>query len=132
MTSPPRIERETPRGKRRPNPRRAAKHLEFIRLLPCVICGRRPAQAAHVRNGTDGGTGLKPSDRYSLPLCFIHHDAQHATGELTFWAFYRVDPVDCASRLWTVSGQIEAGERIVFRARQAINLRRAIASDRRS
>jgi hypothetical protein len=52
-----------------------------------------------------------------------HHDAQHAHGELTFWSHYGIDPVDQALRLWTVSGDVEAGERIVFRARQAINLR---------
>src|SRR6266702_2644118 len=120
----PRISRSVPVSKRRADPRRAAQHLAFVRLLPCVICSIRPSQAAHVRRGTDGGMGMKPSDKYSTPLCAAHHDAQHASGEITFWSFYGIDPVDCASRLWTVSGDLEAGERIVFRARQAIALRR--------
>jgi hypothetical protein len=34
----------------------------------------------------------------------------------------RIDPLSVALRLWTVSGNTEAGERIVFRARQQINL----------
>jgi hypothetical protein len=34
----------------------------------------------------------------------------------------RIDPLNVALRLWTVSGDIEAGKRIVFRARQHINL----------
>jgi hypothetical protein len=34
----------------------------------------------------------------------------------------RIDPLDVAFRLWTISGDITAGERIVFRARQKINL----------
>ena len=110
-----RIDRIFPQWRRKPNPKRNAQHLAYIRQLPCMVCGSRPVEAAHVRRGTDGGTGTKPSDRYSLPLCRPHHDAQHAHGELTFWAHYRIDPVDQALRLWTVSGDVEAGERIVFR-----------------
>jgi hypothetical protein len=128
MTRPPRIAREVPRGKRVSNTRLRPKHLEFIRALPCVTCGIRPTQcfaseAAHVRIGTDGGVALKPSDRYAVPLCRVCHDTQHAHGELTFWAHFGIDPLNVALRLWTISGDIEAGERIVFRARQAIGLR---------
>ncbi len=124
MTNPPRITRTVTRGKRQPNPKRRAQHLAFVRQLPCVACGMRGySEAAHVRTGTDGGTGTKPSDRYSLPLCAVCHAWQHTIGELTFWAELGIDPLNVALRLWTVSGEIEAGERIVFRARQAIGLR---------
>jgi hypothetical protein len=34
----------------------------------------------------------------------------------------RIDPLNVALRLWTVSGDINAGERIVFRARQRTDL----------
>jgi len=34
----------------------------------------------------------------------------------------RIDPLNVAFRLWTISGDIKAGERTVFRARQKINL----------
>jgi len=92
--------------------------------LACVACGKHPpSEAAHVRNGTDGGIGLKPSDRYSLPLCRACHAKQHRLGELTFWSALRIDPLNTALRLWTVSGSLaDGGERIVFRARQQINL----------
>lgn len=123
MRPDPRITHMFPAWKRKPNPKRALQHLAFIRLLPCMICGVRPAQAAHVRRGTDGGIGTKPSDKFSLPLCAIHHDAQHANGELSFWSHYRIDPIDQALRLWTISGNLEAGERIVFRAHQSISLK---------
>jgi hypothetical protein len=124
VTHPPRIPRDVPRGQRKPNLRVRAQHLAFIRMLPCVACGRKgPSEAAHVRCGTDGGTGIKPSDRYSVSLCRGCHDTQHAWGELSFWAAKRIDPLDVALRLWTVSGDVEAGERIVFRARQNIGLR---------
>jgi hypothetical protein len=74
-----------------------------------------------VRCGTDGGTGYKPSDRYSVPLCTACHAEQHR-GELSFWAALGIDPLNVALRLWTVSGDLSAGERVVFRARQGIDL----------
>lgn len=126
--TPPRIPHDVPKPKRRPNLRRNSHHLAFIRGLPCIACGRAPpSQAAHVRVGTDGYAAGKPSDRFSLPLCGGVegcHAKQHRIGELTFWSALRVDPLDAASRLWTVSGDAEAGQRIVFRANQTINLRK--------
>jgi hypothetical protein len=47
---------------------------------------------------------------------------QHEFGELRFWSTLRIDPLNVALRLWTASGDINAGERIVFRARQRIDL----------
>jgi hypothetical protein len=50
---------------------------------------------------------------------------QHWGGELTFWSALRIDPLNVALRLWTVSADVEAGERTVFWARQRINLAKA-------
>src|SRR5215469_9157846 len=109
--------------KRKPDPRRSRQHLAFVRQLPCVVCGKAaPSEAAHVRSGLDGAAGLKPSDRYSLSLCSDCHALQHQFGELTFWSTVRIDPFNVAFRLWTISGDLKAGERIVFRARQLIDL----------
>ena len=118
-----RIARIVARGKPKPNPRRRTQHLAFVRQLPCVACGKAaPSEAAHVRSGSDGGAGMKPSDRYSLPLCTDCHAIQHEFGELTFWSVLRIDPLNAALRLWAVSGDVQAGERVVFRARQLMNL----------
>jgi len=78
-----------------------------------------------VRSGSDAGAGMKPSDRYSVSLCTSCHALQHEFGELRFWSVVRIDPLNVAFRLWTVSGDIKAGERVVFRARQQINLMKA-------
>jgi hypothetical protein len=122
----PRIPRTIARSKPKPNLRSRVAHLAFVRQLPCVACGKAaPSDAAHVRTGTDGGTGIKPTDRYTVPLCAACHAKQHRVGELTFWSALRIDPVDVASRLWTISADVEAGERTVFRARQSINLAKA-------
>ena len=119
----PRISRTVAHPKPKPDFRRRVQHLAFIRLLPCVACGKvAPSEAAPVRTATDGGVGMKPGDRYAIPLCTACHAKQHRVGELTFWSALRFDPLNVALRLWTVSSDIEAGERTVFRARQRINL----------
>jgi hypothetical protein len=78
-----------------------------------------------VRTGTNSGFGTKPGDRYAVPLCTGCHAKQHRIGELSFWSTLRIDPVNVALRLWTVSADLKAGERAVFRARQQIDLAKA-------
>ena len=78
-----------------------------------------------MRTGTDGGVGVKPGDRYAIPLCTACHTKQHRIGELTFWSALRIDPLNVALRLWTVSGDEKGGARTVFRARQQIDLWKA-------
>ena len=122
----PRISRTVAHPNPKPDFRRRVQHLAFIRLLPCVACGKAaPSEAAHIRTGTDGGVGMKPGDRYAIPLCTVCHTKQHRVGELTFWSALRFDPVNVALRLWTISADVTAGERTVFRARQGINLAKA-------
>ena len=103
---------------------RSPKHLAFIRELRCVSCHKwPPSEPAHVRIMGDGGMGRKPSDSFVVPLCASVlgregcHAKQHRVGERTFWANSRIDPHKLAEALWNVSGDIEAGNRIVFRAR---------------
>lgn len=65
---------------------RDSKHLKFIRSLPCCVCLKTfTVQAAHIRKGNDGGTGLKPPDCYTVPLCSECHIKQHTKGEISFW-----------------------------------------------
>jgi hypothetical protein len=122
----PRIPRTVTRNKPKPNSQRRGQHLAFVRQLPCVACGKAaPSEPAHVRTGTDGGVGIKPGDRYAVPLCTACHAKQHRVGELSFWSALRIDPLNVAFRLWIVSADLEAGERTVFRARQHIDLAKA-------
>jgi hypothetical protein len=122
----PRIPRSVAHRKPKPDVRRRVQHLVFVRQLSCVACGKAaPSEPAHLRTGTDGGVGMKPGDRYAVPLCAACHAKQHRVGELTFWSALRFDPLNVALRLWTVSADLAAGERIVFRARQRIDLAKA-------
>ena len=122
-----RIPRTVAPGEPKAQVRRRSQHLAFIRQLPCVVCGTAPpSEAADVRSGADGGAGMKPADRYCISLCSDCHALQHQFGEQTFWSTVRIDPLNVAFRLWTVSGDIKAGERIAFRARQQIDLMKAM------
>ena len=51
----------------------------------CCGCGSSTAiECAHVRDGTDGGMGIKPSDRWTVSLCRDCHSRQHQIGEASF------------------------------------------------
>ena len=70
--------------------RRFPTHLQWIRTRACSVpgCENRQIEAAHVRlglpAGEQGGTGMKPSDIWTIPLCARCHFAQHTMGEETF------------------------------------------------
>jgi hypothetical protein len=82
-----------------------AKHLALVRLLPCLVCGRGPSEAAHVRYGDHlrgkppTGIGQKPDDRWCVPLCFRCHRYQHTRGERIFWEAQGIDPIAVAIEL---------------------------------
>src|SRR5205085_12624277 len=78
--------------------RTCAAHRAWVRRHRCSVpgCKRQPVECAHVRGGTDGGVGLKPSDRWAISLCEYHHREQHAIGEPSFEHAYGIDLVDLA------------------------------------
>jgi len=80
-------------------------HLAFVASQPCLVCGRRPAQAHHLRFAQPRAMGLKVSDEFALPLCNTHHDAVHRTGdERAWWARHGIiEPLKYADRLWAAS-----------------------------
>jgi hypothetical protein len=96
----------------------APKHLDFIRQLPCLCCGDNTStEAAHLRLSDPRvgkrpvGTGEKPDDKWTLPLCGRCHREQHKTNERVFWR--GTDASLVALALWAASGNHEIGEHIV-------------------
>lgn len=73
--------------------RRSPAHRAWVRGFACSVprCEDRPIECAHVRSGTDGGVGMKPSDRWCISLCRDHHRIQHEIGEAAFQTTYGVD-----------------------------------------
>jgi hypothetical protein len=83
---------------------RCREHLRFVASQPCIICGRSPSQAHHVRYAQRKGLSLKVSDEFTVPLCAIHHHHIHSTGkERDWWQERKIDPLSVASRLWQQS-----------------------------
>jgi hypothetical protein len=80
---------------------RCKEHLRFVASQPCLICGRSPSHAHHIRYAQSKGFSLKVSDEFTVPLCAIHHHQIHTTGkEREWWQERNVDPLVVASRLW--------------------------------
>lgn len=75
---------------------RNSKYLDWLRKQKCVVSGD-PAQCAHhIRLGTNGGTSLKPSDYFCIPLLNEYHTtgpfALHVVGEETFLNQFKLEP----------------------------------------
>ncbi len=80
---------------------RDPEHLAFIRTQPCVICGRSPSHAHHIRYAQPRAMARKVSDEYTVPLCFLHHHDVHKTGkEQDWWKSRGIDPMAVALELW--------------------------------
>jgi hypothetical protein len=72
--------------------KRSPGHRKWVRGHACCACGSTVAiECAHVRNGTDGGVGMKPSDRYCISLCKSCHTEQHRLGEESFEFIHHID-----------------------------------------
>ena len=73
----------------------------YVARQPCVICGRRPSQAHHLRHAQSRGLSLKVSDEFTVPLCTIHHHEVHRVGrEEAWWQERQIDPLAIAKGLW--------------------------------
>jgi tRNA A37 threonylcarbamoyltransferase TsaD len=54
--------------------------------------------------GRGAGAARKVSDEFTVPLCAIHHQQNHATGnERQWWQEQKIDPLPVAERLWQQS-----------------------------
>jgi ERF superfamily len=86
-----------------PEPRRFRdkEHVKFVAKQACLICGRRPADAHHLRFAQHRALGRKASDEFVVPLCRGHHREAHRCGdEAAWWKHAGVDPTIAARALW--------------------------------
>ena len=76
-------------------------HLRFVMQQPCLLCGRKPSDAHHIRFVQPRALGRKASDEYAVPLCRSHHRAVHRAGdEKAWWKQAGIDPIKVARKLW--------------------------------
>ncbi|MBN9317983.1 MAG: DUF968 domain-containing protein [Devosia sp.] len=110
-------------GRQRKPRRHDEKHLRFIRQLPCLLTGRSPVEACHIRYADlekgkqHTGKGERPDDEYVVPLHPDLHREQHSMNERSFWQKQGVDPVKVAKLLYAVSGNFEEAAKVLRLAR---------------
>jgi len=79
-------------------------HVKAVAKRPCLICGRQPADAHHLRFAQHRALGRKVSDEFTVPLCRGHHRELHRCGdEAAWWEKVGIDPTVCARALWLAS-----------------------------
>jgi hypothetical protein len=86
-----------------PVPRRIRdrEHVKSVAKHPCLVCGRRPADAHHLRSAQSPALGRKVSDEFTVPLCRGHHRELHRCGdEAAWWEKVGIDPTVTARALW--------------------------------
>jgi hypothetical protein len=133
---PPAFQRqnaEKPQSRERPNgidkstltlpePRRVRdrNHVKAVAQHPCLICGRQPADAHHLRIAQSRALGSKVSDEFTVPLCRGHHRALHHFGdEAAWWRNVGLDPTVTARALWLQTHPFPAATGEVGPARRA-------------
>jgi hypothetical protein len=80
---------------------RDREHVKFVAKQPCLVCGRRPADADHLRFAQSPALGRKVSDEFTVPLCRGHHREVHrCADEAAWWEKIGIDPTTAARVLW--------------------------------
>ena len=80
---------------------RDREHIRFVAQQPCLICGRQPSDAHHLRFSQSRALARKVSDEFTVPLCRGHHREVHRHGdEAAWWQKIAVDPITAARSLW--------------------------------
>ena len=86
-----------------PEPRRVRdrEHVRHVASQSCLVCGRRPCDAHHLRFTQRRALGRKVSDEFTVPLCRGHHRELHRHGDETaWWRKVAIEPVAAARALW--------------------------------
>jgi hypothetical protein len=102
---------------------RDKEHLRYVASQPCIICGRCPGHAHHLRFAQPRALGRKVSDEWTVPLCITHHRALHSVGnEERWWKEKGIDPIAHAVRLWwdTKHGGVEHENEIAAAERNIV------------
>jgi hypothetical protein len=91
-----------------PRRHRDKSHLKFVASQPCLVCGRSPADAHHLRFTQPRALGRKVSDEFTVPLCRTHHRDNHSFGdEVAWWGRRAIDPLATSRLLWISTRCIE-------------------------
>jgi hypothetical protein len=104
-----------------PEPRRVRdrEHVRHVARQPCLVCGRIPCDAHHLRFAQPRAIGRKVSDEFTVPLCRGHHREVHRSGnEAAWWQKTGIIPTAAARRLWLETHPLPAANTTREKARQ--------------
>jgi hypothetical protein len=80
---------------------RDREHLKFVAAQPCLVCGRTPSDPHHIKFAEQRTMGRRVSDRFTVPICRLHHRELHRRGnERAWWQKQAIDPLVVAASLW--------------------------------
>ena len=89
---------------------RDREHVKSVAKQPCLICGRIPADAHHLKFAQSPALGRKASDEFTVPLCRGHHrEVHHCGDEAAWWTKSGIDPTVTARMLWLQSHPLPQG-----------------------
>jgi hypothetical protein len=89
---------------------RDREHVKSVAKQPCLVCGRRPADAHHLRFAQSRALGRKVSDEFTVPLCRGHHrEVHHCGDEAAWWNKAGIDPTGTARALWLKTHPLPQG-----------------------
>jgi hypothetical protein len=94
-----------------PEPRRIRDrdHVRYVAKQPCLICGRQPSDAHHLRFAQHTALSRKVSDEFTVPLCRGHHREIHRHGdEAAWWLKVGIDASTAARALWLTTHPLPA------------------------
>jgi hypothetical protein len=107
---------------------RDREHVRHVANQSCLVCGRKPCDAHHLRFAQNRALGRKVSDEFAVPLCRGHHRELHHHGdETSWWQKVAIEPVAAARALWleTHPQLAVATEQMRSATRQATGKRKA-------
>ena len=86
-------------------------HLKFVTSQPCLVCGRTPSDAHHIKFAEQRAMGRKVSDKFAVPICRLHHRELHRRGnERVWWQNQGIDPLLAAATLWARTHAVAPAE----------------------
>lgn len=93
---------------RKPVRERDREHLKFVAAQSCLICGRTPSDAHHIKFAEQRAMGRKVSDKFTVPVCRLHHRELHRRGnERAWWQLQDIEPLAVAAALWRKTHTVE-------------------------
>jgi ERF superfamily len=85
-------------------------HLKFVASQACLVCGRQPSDAHHLRSAQPRALGRKVSDEFAVPLCRTHHREVHRNHDEThWWSRFSLNPFSIAAVLWAQTRPLPQG-----------------------